>query len=133
MAQLCGKGQRDITAYYTDRENEAEMQFPSRVHYTRDTYPWQSICVRFLTLGLGSCRVLTLCGWCKFGSRSRGLSCKFSADWYCMYLCYCIRTYKMVCKKISRSSISGSKKYVQTAFRTAWRNVGCSIEMIGLI
>lgn len=85
MAQLCGKEQRDITAYYTDRESEAEMQFPSRVHYTRDTYPWQSICVRFLTHLVPA----EFSGGCKFGSRSRGLSCKFSVDWYCMYLCYC--------------------------------------------
>lgn len=105
MAQLCGKEQRDITAYYTDQESEAEMQFPSRVHYTRDTYPWQSICVRFLT-HLVPAEFSLFAGGCKFGSRSRGLSCKFSVDWYCMYLCYCIRTYKMVCKKISRSSIS---------------------------
>ena len=68
MAQLCGKRQGGpkqqelITAYYTERESEAEMQFPSRVHYIRDTYPWQSICVRFLA-HFGSCKVLTPCGW----------------------------------------------------------------------
>lgn len=72
MAQLCGKGQRDpkrielITAYYTERESEAEMQFPSRVHYIRDTYPWQSICVRFLT-HLVPAEFSLFAGGCKFG------------------------------------------------------------------
>lgn len=84
MAQLCGKEQGGtqelITAYYTERENEAEMQFPSRIHYIRDTYPWKCICVRFLA-HLVSKKFSLFAGGCKLGPRSRGLSqisCKFS-------------------------------------------------------
>lgn len=85
MAQLCGKGQRDITAHYTDRESEPEMQFPSRVHYTRDTYPWQSICA---SSHLIPAEFSLFAGGCKFGSRSRGLSCKFSVVLYVLMLLY---------------------------------------------
>lgn len=36
--------------------------------------------LRFLTLG--SCRVLTFCGWVQIWVKVTGLSCKFSVDWY---------------------------------------------------
>lgn len=55
-----------ITAYYTERDSGADMQFPSRVHYIRDTYTCQSICESFSHL-VHADNPLVFAGGCKFG------------------------------------------------------------------
>lgn len=60
------KRQELITAYYTERDSGADMQFPSRVHYIRDTYTCQSICELFSHL-VPANNPLLFAGGCKFG------------------------------------------------------------------